>query len=570
MELRANIAASQGARLDPGGSALKAMRQASTRAALDEIGKTFYNIRRYNSPTYTARFLTMFPGAVVNSFYRYGRFAVKEPERTAQALILADTILGSGAIDEDGNPAPLGAASYILIPGSKKGAGDTGLRVPVESLETLAVAVPALSYVLNIGIASILKNKPEVEDMVLKALGPGLFEELFPYGLPRSIESSLFASYQRNFGTGAAALVRKAMGLEISDEKFLQTSVQFYSNAVAEWEREGGDPEEAPSFDDAIAGATGYYLQKAFLGWFPPFSVQVRPPGQLWRDAWYDIREQNGGDTVAAREIALKQYGDWFRWYTYSSGDYTAYIPSTLEAYTRIWKDHPALTKKLVSIAGDDLSMVSLLTLGTSGEFSQPVSDFLRDNPLPGDNTTVVSRMTPEKFQNMILVDDGWNVYSTERAKFDAEQARLRTLRDMPDIESDQKELYREMIAENDARFGVFTEELEGQNRPWAVARTNRGKATADRATEFLREMFDDPKFMRSTGRTELFSDIKYFLEQRDIALKAISGTRKNEVKKANREKFLQYVTETFLQENPEFASFFDRYFSSEWVTTDG
>ena len=570
MEIRANIAESQGVKFDPEGKAFKAMRQAATRATIEELGKVFYNIRRYNSPTYTARFLTMFPGAVVNSFYRYGRFAVKEPERTVQSLILADTILGSGAVDENGDPAPLGAASYIIIPGTRNTPGDTGLRVRAESLETLAVAVPGLSYLLNIGIAAILKNKPEVEDMVRRALGPGLFEELFPYGLPRSFSSSLFASYQRNFGTAAAALVRKAMGLEITDEKFIQTSIQFYASSVAEWEREGGYPEDAPSFDDAIASATGYYFQKTFLGWAPPFAIDVRPPGQLWRDAWYEIREQEGGDTVVAREKALKQYGDWFRWYTYSSAEFTSYVPSTVEAYTRIWKDYPDLTKKLVGIAQDDLSMITLLTLGTSGEFSQPVNDFLRDNPLPGDNQTVASRMTPEKFENMVLVNDGWDVYSRERAKFDAEQIRLRALRDRPDIDKEEKEKYREMISLNERNFGNFVDELEQINLPWAVARTSRGTATSERAAIFLRTMFEDSKFMRSTGRIDLFKDIKFFLDQRDIALDAIKNAKSNEVKKANREKFMEYVTETFLVENPEFASFFDRYFSNEWVDDRG
>jgi hypothetical protein len=487
-----------------------------------------------------------------------------------QTLALADTILGSGAIDEDGNPAPLGAASYILVPGTKKGEGNSGLRVPVESLETLAVAVPAFSWIINMSIAAIVKNKPEVEDMILKVLGPGLFEELFPFGLPKTLTSTVLAGYQRNFGTGVSALVRNAFGLEITNERFLQTSVQFYADRVAQWEREGGDPDDAPTFDDAVTSTVGYYLQKGFLGWFPPFSVKTEPPGQLWRDSWYDIREQNGGDTAAAREIALKQHGEWFRWYTYSSGRYTSYVPSTVEAYTKIWKDHPDLTKKLVSIAGDDLSMVSLLTLGTAGEFSQSVSNFLRDNPLPGDGDTVVSRMTPEKFQNMVLVDDGWNEYSKERAKFDAEQMRLRSLRDMPDIDKGQKEVYREMIAQNSERFAEFVEELEGENRPWAVARTNRGRATADRAAFFLREMFADEKFKKSTGQIELFQEIESFLDERDVALKAISGTRNNNVKKANREKFLEYVTDVFLVESPEFASFFDRYFSSEWVDDRG
>jgi hypothetical protein len=84
LEARANVLASQGVKMS--NEQFEALRQAAKRSALEELNRTYYNIRRYNSPTYTARFLTVFPGAFVNSIYRYGRFAIKEPERTGQAL----------------------------------------------------------------------------------------------------------------------------------------------------------------------------------------------------------------------------------------------------------------------------------------------------------------------------------------------------------------------------------------------------------------------------------------------------------------------------------------------------
>jgi len=83
--------------------AIPPMRQAAHRMALDELEKTFYNIRRYNNAVYMSRFLLGFPGAMFNSMYRYGRFAMKEPER----LIQAGNIIGSGVqtfgVDEEGN-----------------------------------------------------------------------------------------------------------------------------------------------------------------------------------------------------------------------------------------------------------------------------------------------------------------------------------------------------------------------------------------------------------------------------------------------------------------------------------
>jgi hypothetical protein len=109
---------------------------------------------------------------------------LKSRSALVKHLLLADKILGSGSIDEDGNQAPLGSASYILIPGTKSSPGDTGLRVPVQSLETLAVAVPGLSYIGNIAIAQIVKNRPDVEEAFRSYIGEGAFEELVSLRIP--------------------------------------------------------------------------------------------------------------------------------------------------------------------------------------------------------------------------------------------------------------------------------------------------------------------------------------------------------------------------------------------------
>lgn len=566
LQIRVNIAESQGLKMDPEGEAFNSLRQAAKRAALEESEKTFYNIRRYNSPVYMSRFIAMFPGAVVNSIYRYSRLAVKEPERTFQALVVANTILESGAIDDEGNPTDLDNAEYIIIPGTKKGAGDTGLRVPVPSIETLAIAMPSVSYLVNVGVAAIVSQKPDLEENIRKAMGDTLFDEVFPYGLPRDPAKALTAGYQRTGLRALGAFVNTLLGQEVTDKEFLQTSVQFYANAMAEWEQSGKDPSEAPQFEDAVNDASWYYAQRTFLGWAPPFSVRTDVPGQLWRDNWYRIREQYGDDTQAAREAYIKQFGDWARWYTYSSSDYSAYIPSTQEAYKRVWVDYPSLAREVVSLAGDDLSMVSLLAIGTSGEFSQPVSDFLRNNPLPGDDVPVVSRMTTQQFENMVLVEDGWNVYSRERAKFDAEQKRLRALRDTPDISGEQKQLYRDMIAANDSGFAGFVEELKAGNEPWAFARAKGGADRAEQASIILKRIISDRKFADNTGREPLFKNIGYFLRERDKALAVIRGTKDQALKEANRASFVQWVNEQFIEDNPEFASVFDRYFSQEWV----
>jgi hypothetical protein len=122
------------------------------------------------------------------------------------------------------------------------------------------------------------------------------------------------------------------------------------------------------------------------------------------------------------------------------------------------------------------------------------------------------------------------------------------------------------MIAANDNSFAEWVDGLKADNVPWAVNRTSGGQNRAERASIFLKKMLSNEKFAAKEGKTPLFRDISDFLVQRDKALKVMRESRNNDVRRANKESFLEYVNSEFLQENPDFALFFDRYFSSEWV----
>lgn len=556
MELRAEILTGQGIKLTPKQAA--ALRQSSHRAALIELEKTFYNIRRYNTPVYTARFLMSFPGAFFNSIYRYGRFAAREPERMFQVGLFANDLLLNMGVDEYGNRVENPAeATYLLIPGTKRSELDTGLRIPVSSFATMTVDYPSLSWGANMAVAQLVKQKPETEDIIRKALGPA-FDEMFPYGFARNPVSGLFGSYQKDFWRGFRGP---------SDADWIQTTTQIYADNMAQWEMNGMPEGQQPTFEDAASQAGAFYYTRGTTKFFNALSTDRKVPGQLMRDAWYDIRQKFPEDSQAAREEFTKKYGEAARWYTYSTSEYVTYIPSSQDAYRRIWVEYPELAKGLKSIVGNDnAEYIALLAMGTDGTFSQSVSNYMRDNPLPGDDVPVITRMQPTQFANVVAAADGWALYSGERVKYDAEINRLRALRDDAETEYN-KDRYRAQIKATQDSWNLWVN-VEGPlatNEAWQFDRAD-SEQRAPRAALILKKIISDKKFSRETGNTPLWKSVSYFLENRDKALEAVKAESDTKRKAVLKESFATWVEDNILAETPEFYPTWERYFIGEWV----
>jgi hypothetical protein len=560
MELRAEILAGQGVPITQKQAA--ALRQSSHRAALIELEKTFYNIRRYNTPVYTARFLMSFPGAFFNSIYRYGRFAAREPERMFQTALFANDLLLNMGIDENGNRVDNPAeAKYLLIPGTKRSESDTGLRIPVSSFATMTVDYPSLSWGANMAVSQLVKQKPETEEIIRRALGP-MFEEMFPFGFARNPASGLFGSYQKDFW-------RAFQGP--TDTDYIQTVTQIYADNMAQWEMNGMPEGEAPSFEDAASQATAFYITRAATKFFNPFATDRKVPGQLMRDAWYDIRQKFPEDSQAAREEFTKMYGEAARWYTYSTSEYVTYIPSSQDAYRRIWVEYPELAKGLKSIVGNDnADYIALLAMGTDGTFSQSVSNYMRDNPLPGDDVPVITRMQPTQFANVVEAADGWALYSNERVKYDAEINRLRVLRDNAETEYD-KDRYRAQIKATQDSWNLWVN-VEGPlatNEAWQFDRAD-SEQKAPRAALILKKIISDKKFASEVGKTPLWENVAFFLENRDLAVEAVKAESDAKQKAVIKQSFADWVEENILTDAPEFYPTWERYFIGEWVKEDG
>lgn len=568
LQRRLNLLAQQGMHVDV--DVANAVRQSAARAALVELEKTFYNIRRYSTPVYQARFLMSFPGAFFNSIYRYGRFTAKEPERVFLTLQMFGNLIENAGVDANGNPVgrDLARAEYLVIPGTRKGPTDTGVRIPLAAFNSFAVGLPGLSYLATYAVSKIVEKNPTAEEILKQSMGPTVFQSIFPYGIPRDAASVFFGSYQSDIiqafsDIGVVDDAMKMIGM--NDDKFMQTSIQIYADKYAQWEK-SGQVGEAPSFDDAIDETREFILSTAGIKFVNPLSTNRPVPGQLMRDAWYEIRTAYGpGREDEARKFYMDSYGEWARWYTYSSSKYTAYIPATQDAYKRVYTDFPDLTQSLVALNPNDPSMVALLAIGTDGEFSEAVNNFLRENPLPGDSVPVATKMNPEQFDNRVRVSDGWSWYFANKPAYDAERGRLMELRDNSETKW-EKDYYRTWIKDTDDKWAALVRQAEESNIPWMLDRTDPSGNKSVQAAVYLSTILQNDKFRSGPGSTSTWQNIDQFLADRQVALANLKKTDSTEEKAFFKKQFYEYVTENFSKDDPAFSAMFDRYFASEWV----
>ena len=570
MESAANVLESQGIKMTT--EQAEVMRTAQLRYALDEMDKTYYNIRRYNQGAYTARFLTSFPGAFFNSMYRYGRFAVKYPDQTAiTALAMGDIlrVFGTGPDGEPTTEKTIGETTWLNFPANKEEVillvsgkddwkeMDGGFRFPVQSLATLFIDYPGPSWLVSMTMNQLAKMFPGFDEGTQQIMGP-MYEEYFPFGPERDIVEGLLGAYQKD--------IKRAVEGP-SNEDYALTAIQFHANNMAVWERnlDALPDAPAPRLQDAIDDAYAFHTARGVKKAFAPVTISEQVPGDYMRQAWYEFKELNPGDTAVDREAFMNRFGDWARWYTYSASSYTAYLPASQDAYRLIWRDHPDLVKSIVADASSDevIGVISLLTTGVDETFSTAVNNYYKNNPLPGDKEPLSKRMTVAQFQNRVDIADGWDMYSRNRVKYDAEIENFRELRDTADT-AERREFYRGKVQESENNWQNWM--LNGplsKNDAWQIDKsTNTNKRVL--ANSVLGTITEDKKFMSTTGDTIFWKMVKDFLKTEREALAAYRKLS-DKSKAEYRARFRTWVRSEVVPQAPEFGPIFERYYGAQW-----
>jgi hypothetical protein len=164
-----------------------------------------------------------------------------------------------------------------------------------------------------------------------------------------------------------------------------------------------------------------------------------------------------------------------------------------------------------------------------------------------------------------VRVNDVWDLNGRSVVKHEAEQVRLRELRDNAPT-TEMADFYRDELYREDQEWKAWLREGPlGQNEPWQVSRNQGGKDQAANAALFLGKIINDPDFTEDEGKTQFWKNVGFFLKERERALVDYDKLRSNDDKQEFKTDFRTWVRNEFLLTTPEFLPTYERYFEKEW-----
>lgn len=536
---------------------INTLRSSARREALQLNEKTFYTINRHNRALYAFRIAAAFPTATLNAFYRYGRFAINNPQRVVSFLYNYQAAFRSFGIDQYGNPVddPL-KATHLVVPGTKEMGffGGQGIRLNARSIGFL-LNFPTPSFYVAQATSAILKDKPVAEDTLKDVLGPA-YDIAFPYGLSESFAKGLVPIWARD-------LYKSLTGPE-ADKEFLSSwnSVHNYYMTLDEL-----GIKKFPG-DSYVKEVTENLYSRRFRWNFAsifgvPAKVDTRPM-QIFDD-YYAILvnkyiTQGNTEEVAknlAEEEFLKNVGDTFPmdYVTFKGKSAKGYIAPTTESFNRVFVDNKKLVESLIDI---DPELIGLITLDLDydkDEFNLSVYRKLDDpkTKLPGGELLNDVRKTPDQIQKERMVNRAWNTYNDLRDKLEAIAIKDGdTWREREDLQAILKKAGNEEIRKISEKWW---KEWNDPNRGDRSFRYARG----------LYEIITDENFMSRYGNTKLWDDVKTFMQWRSVAIMLRNQYGANDPRRSDiREKYMAVLDLESPKWHPKLRELIKRHFEED------
>ena len=552
VERKANILHQQGVEVTP--EVLNDLRQAAGREMVNELEKTFYTVRRNNKALYTARYVSAFPQAAASGIYRYGRLAVKNPARVTGFLKNYYNFYNTFGVDQNGNPVDdPSQATYIVIPGTKEMGvgGEHGVMVSSKAFGFLA-NTPGPSWLITLANNKLLGNKPNAEEVFAHVMDntvghiPGFnYNTWFPQGA----QPATFVP------TWAHNLRIAAQGSD-SDKDFNDTFkvVHNYNMTLVEM----GMLKKAPTLKEEMNQTRQMYLNKFIWGFASPIGMTPKQdvPGSLFNNFASSLLQKYNGDKAKAEQEMLATMGPKFPTdrYLYRGSTKETYVPSTIDAYNRVWSDNKGLVKKL---AKQDVGLIGLLAADITGSPDAVVSKFLSnpDTTLPDGTKLNAKPLTVEEYESNLQVNRTWNMYSDTKNQLLAEAKRRG---------------YNSLAGwkEGSAAFSKYVDQLSVYNKDWGIEYNGGSKANNSfKYAQGLNDIVNDPTFMAKNGKTDFWSQAKMFTQYRDAAVKAYDNSPTGS-KNLILARWLKYINEdTANQWNPQLQQIIDRYFVNDKLT---
>lgn len=558
---KANRLAEQGVPIDV--KTMNGLRAAATREALQETERTFYTVRRQNRALFAARAFTAFPTATLNAFYRYGRFAIKNPARFAGFMHSYYSMFQSFGVDKYGNPTDdVLKVTHILVPGSKELGmfGGQGVLLNARSIGFL-LNYPTPSFISAIPVAYLYEKKPDAEQTMKDILGPS-YDILFPYGPPEGLSgaaASLIPSWARDFWTYASG--------DEGRKDYLDSvkSVANYYRALDEM-----GIAKFPGMDAVRRDARELYRIKA--NWSAaslfgvPAKVETRP--MLAFEQYYDIlvnKYRTQGATVEqAKELAGQEFLATINpsfpldRITYKGSSAKGFVPATLDAWNRVMVENPDLIKKIEANGLETLGLLTMDLDDSRENFSLSVYRLLTDpeTKLPTGTTLNDLKLTPEQEENKRIINRVWDEYWTMRDKFEKKAMEIydvTSLRKAPDeFQAGLREYGNTVLKEKSLAWW----------KEWQKAET---KDTSFIYGSTLWDIVNDENFMKKYGKTKFWADAKSYIIIREGVASVYSSLPADfDGKSKIRESYLMAMDETMSTYHPKLQEIIKRYFDND------
>lgn len=514
---------------------INSLRSAASREALQQNENVFYTIRRQSKPLYAARLATAFPTASLNAFYRYGQFAMRNPERVSQFLYNYQASFRSFGVDKYGEPTddPL-LATHLVVPGSAElGFFDgKGIRLNARSIGFL-LNYPTPSVFTSVAVAKIYKEMPGSEDILKEYLGSN-YDILFPYGPT----TSLFQAYtprwlgdarnyiegpegKRDFLDSWTDVYNYYMTLEeLGIQKYPGNAAinelarkQFGIKASWSFANIFGIPAKVDTnpmmiYDDLY----GILVNKYRTGIIDPVTRQFTTYSEkdAKRLAGTELNERLGVEFPLDR-------------ITFKGGNAAAYIQPNAESYDRVFKEN---TKLAVTLANADPELIGLLSLDIDKKdnFNLTVYNILRDpnTKLPDGSPLNTYMITPKEQERRRQINRAWGAYNTivDGLEQKAQLADGKSLRSHPELKQ---------VLEGAVNGGL----REISNDWWVEYNDPKGGDKAFKYAYGLKQVINDKKFMEKYGNTKLWSDVESFMAIRDVTASAVNALPDRDPRKA-------------------------------------
>jgi hypothetical protein len=467
----------------------------------------------------------------------------------------------SFGIDKYGEPVdnPL-EATHIVLPMSKELGffSGKGVRLSARAIGFL-LNIPGPSFFVAAPIAKLQEWKPSTEDTMKQVLGSN-YDVYFPYGLQTSLGAALTPIWLNSF-------YKYLTGPE-SAADFLNSvkSVADYYHTLEEM-----GIQKFPGLDVVRQDVKNMYGRKAQWQFASPFGVPVKvdtDPMQLFDDYYSTLVNKwtvQGNSEVDAKFLAGKEMlstlGPDFQLdrVTYKGKSQTAYIPSTLENFNRVFQDNNDLVSDLANL---DPKLVSLVTLDVKTkpeEFNLSIYKILNDpkTKLPGNVLLNKVKLSPEQYETERQKNRAQEKFNEKRDKFNA-LALSKGKADytsIPEYKVELEKYAKEVLAPQSPEWYDRYSNPTFKNNSYLYARG-------------LETVVNNVNFMSKHGKSKLWQDVAGFISMRNMYVDAYQTLGDRDPRKISlKNKYQQYLSENISQWEPNLQRLIKVYFVNDQMT---